>query len=307
MLKKKIIILVGPTAVGKSSVAICLAKKIGAEIISCDSMQVYRKMDIITSKAGTAQRKKIKHHLLDVIDPGKEYNVAKYRKDALLICEKILWQGKFPLFVGGTGLYYSIIIDGLFPAVPEDKSIRGKLLKRLAAKGSGYLYQRLVKTDPESARKIHPHDSKRIIRALEVYLKTGKPISVLQKTRVGLGPEYEIKIFGLNSDRRFLYKKIDQRVDRMFRAGLAKEVRGLVKNKLSKTAACAIGIRELQGYFNGQYPLAEAKRLIQRNSRRYAKRQLTWFRKDKRIQWINIKSTESPAQITLKLWKKLSW
>lgn len=306
MLKKKIVFLLGPTAIGKSSVAINLAKKIKAEIISCDSMQVYRKMDIITSKASFSQRKKIQHHLLDIIDPSKEYNVAKYRKEALLICDKLCSKDKIPLFVGGTGLYYSIIVDGLFPAVPEDKLIREKLTKQLATKGGKYLYQRLMKADPESAKKIHPNDTRRIIRALEVYLKTGKPISVLQKTRVGLGDDYEIKIFGLNSKRQLLYEKIDQRVDKMFKLGLVNEVKKLTKCQLSKTAACAIGIRELQGYFNGQYPLEEARRLIQRNSRHYAKRQLTWFRKDKRIQWVNVSQTEAPERVALKLWKKLS-
>lgn len=306
MLKKKIFFLLGPTAIGKSSVAICLAKKIKAEIISCDSMQVYRRMDIITSKASPAQRKKIRHHLLDIVDPDKEYNVAKYRKEALLICEKLFLKGKTPLFVGGTGLYYSIIIDGLFPNVSQDRLVRAKLNKQLLSRGPGFLHQRLANVDLESAKKIHPNDARRVIRALEVYLKTGQPISVLQKTRVGLGQDYEIKIFGLNSDRQFLYKKIDQRVDKMFKAGLVGEVKKIIKRKLSKTAACAIGISELQGYFKGQYSLEEAKRLICRNSRHYAKRQLTWFRKDKRIAWINLNKTEAPEQVALKLWKKLS-
>jgi len=306
MLKKKIIFLVGPTGIGKSAVAITLAKKINAEIISCDSMQVYRKMDIITSQVSLTQRKKIKHHLLGRLDPVKEYNVARYRKEALSICDKLFAKGKIPLFVGGTGLYYSIIINGLFPAVPEDKMIRAKLDRQLKLKGSRHLHKRLAKVDPEAAKKIHCNDARRIIRALEVYLKTGKPISALQKSRVGLGKEYELKIFGLNSNRQLLYDRIDQRVDKMFKLGLIGEVRGLLNRKLSKTAACAIGIRQLEGYLNGAWPLEEAKRLIQRDSRHYAKRQLTWFRKDKRIQWINITHKETPAQIALKLWKKLS-
>lgn len=305
MLKKKIVFLVGPTGIGKSAVAIILAKKINAEIISCDSMQVYRKMDIITSKAGLTQRKKIKHHLLDIVDPSKEYNVAKYRKEALSICRKLFEKGKIPLFVGGTGLYYSMIIDGLFPKVSEDKLIRAQLNKELELAGNLHLYRRLAKVDPDSAGKIHANDTRRIIRALEVYLKTGKPISVLQKSRVGLGKEYEIKIFGLNSNRQFLYQKIDQRVDKMFRSGLIAEVKGLLRRKLSKTAACAIGIRQLQGYLSGRQPKDEAKRLIQRDSRRYAKRQLTWFRKDKRIEWININNQVTPEKIALRLWKKL--
>jgi len=149
MLKKRIIFLLGPTGIGKSSVAISLAKKINAQIISCDSMQVYRKMDIITSKVTAGERKKVKHHLLGVIDPGQEYNVAKYRKAALSICDKLFSQGKTPLFVGGTGLYYSIIIDGLFPAVPQDRLIRVKLEKQLKLRGNKYLYRRLAFLCPD--------------------------------------------------------------------------------------------------------------------------------------------------------------
>ncbi|TRZ94695.1 tRNA (adenosine(37)-N6)-dimethylallyltransferase MiaA [bacterium] len=306
MLKKKIIFIVGPTAIGKSAVAISLAKKIKAEIISTDSMQVYRKMDIITSKVNHAQRRAIKHHLLGIIKPTLEYNVARYRRDALLICNKLFKQGKIPLFVGGTGLYYSVIIDGLFAAVPEDKGIRAELYKQARLKTSRYLHKKLAGVDPAIAKKIHPNDTKRIIRALEVYMKTGKPISSLQKQRKGLGPEYRIKIFGLNCPRQALYKKIEMRVERMFSLGLIDEVKRLLKYKLSKTAACAIGIRELRGYFDGEYPLDDAKRLIQRNSRHYAKRQLTWFRKDKRIQWINIKDKETPQGVVQRIWKKLS-
>ncbi|MCX5693821.1 MAG: tRNA (adenosine(37)-N6)-dimethylallyltransferase MiaA [Candidatus Omnitrophica bacterium] len=306
MLKKKIVFLLGPTGIGKSAVAISLAKKINAEIISCDSMQVYRKMNILTSKVSGEQRRKIKHHLLSSIDPSQEYNVAQYRQEALSICDKLFRKLKIPLFVGGTGLYYSTIVDGLFPAVPQDKLIRAKLEKQLKQKGNKYLYRRLSKLDADAAKKIHPNDARRIIRALEVYLKTGTRISELQKKRVGLDQQYEVNIFGLNSDRQILYNIINQRVDRMFALGLIGEVKRLLKCKLSQTAQCAIGIRELKGYFSGQYSLAEAKRLMQRNSRHYAKRQLTWFKKDKRIKWININKKVSPAQIATKLWKKLS-
>ena len=306
MLTKKIIFLLGPTGIGKSAVAISLAKKINAQIISCDSMQVYRSMDILTSQVTFAQRKKVKHHLIAVIDPEDEYNVAKYRREALAICDKLFKKGKIPLFVGGTGLYFSVIIDGLFPAVPQDKSIRLKLEKQLKLKGNKYIYRFLVKVDSVAAKKIHPHDTRRIIRALEVYLKTGKRISELQKNRIGLGKEYTLKIFGLNSKRQPLYDTIDQRVDKMFDQGLVNEVKRLIKHKLSRTAKCAIGIPELMGHFAGQYSLAEARRLIQRNSRHYAKRQLTWFRKDKRIQWINVNKTESPVKVAFKLWKELS-
>jgi len=305
MLKKKIIFLLGPTAIGKSAIAIHLAKKINAEIVSCDSMQVYRLMDVVTSQPSRAQRKQVKHHLLGIINPTNEYNVVRYRKEALSICNKLFLKGKIPLFVGGTGLYYSIIIDGIFPSVPEDKCIRVRLNKQLLLKGSRYLHKRLAKIDPLSAKKIHPNDARRIIRALEVYLKTGIPISVLQKKRVGLSDDYETKILALSMDRSALYEKIDKRVCKMFSSGLINEARRLLKYKLSKTATCAIGIRELEGWINTNYSLEEAKRLIQRNSRHYAKRQLTWFRKDKRIEWVSIKDKETPKEVAKRLWKKL--
>ncbi len=306
MLKKKIIFLVGPTGIGKTDVAINLAQQLNAEIVSCDSMQVYRRMDIITSKVTLLQRRKVKHHLVSIVNPTSEYNVAKYRKQAIAICNKLFNKGKIPLFVGGTGLYYSIIVDGLFSAAPQDRKIRAKLYKLLIAKGSKFLHSRLAHIDHVSSMKIHANDAKRIIRALEVFELTGKPISDLQMQRVGLGPVYDVKVFGLNTEREALYLKIDQRVDKMFKLGLIQEVRKLLKRKLSKTASYAIGIRELQGYFNQEYSLNEAKRLIKRNSRHLAKRQLTWFKNDKRIQWININKTDTPKQIALKLWKKLS-
>jgi len=303
MLKKKIIFLIGPTGIGKSAAAVSLARKLKAEIISCDSMQVYRGMDVITSKALPPQRRQVEHHLLDMVKPNQEYNVARYRNEALAICDKLFKKGKIPLFVGGTGLYYSIIIDGLFPSAPEDKKIRVGLYKEAKAKGGGQLYKKLCKVDPAAAEKIHPNDTRRIIRALEVFMLTGRRISSLQKQRKGLGPEYEIKIFGLNTNRELLYKKINTRVEKMFTLGLIGEVKRLLKGKLSKTASCAIGIKELKGYFSGDYPLGEARRLIQQESRRYAKRQLTWFRKDKRIKWINVKDKETPQGIARRIYK----
>ncbi len=307
MLKKRIVFLLGPTAIGKSAIAVHLAARINAEIVSCDSMQIYRRMDIVTSQPSRAQKKKIKHHLIGEIDPGREYNVAAYRKMAMDACGKIFAKGKIPLFVGGSGLYYSIIVDGIFPSCPQDKSIRGKLDNDLARKGSGYLFARLARVDPLSAGKIHPNDSRRIIRALEVYLKTGSPISEQQRKRSGLGGEYEMKVFVLDMDRNDLYRNIDRRVDKMFRLGLVKEARSLLGEKLSRTAYQAIGLREMDGYFNGEYDLSEARRLIQRNSRRYAKRQFTWFRKDKRLCWVKVKDDETAAEAAGRIWKKLSW
>jgi tRNA dimethylallyltransferase len=299
--KDKIIFIVGPTAVGKSKVAVLLAKKINAEIISCDSMQIYKGLDVITSKPPITFRKKARHHLIDVINPTKEYNVTRYRQDALKAVREILRKGKSPVFVGGSGLYMSIVIDGIFKGASCDKIIRQRLYKEWECFGSGYLYRRLKTVDPESAKKIHPNDAKRIIRALEVFEITGKPISNLKKQRTGIGNKYDIKIFCLNMAADNLYKRIDERVERMFVRGLENEVKRLLKLKLSKTAQCAIGIKELKGYFNGLYNIVEAKQMIKRNTRLYAKRQLTWFRKDKRIRWIDIDDKEKPEEIVGKI------
>ena len=305
-MRPKIVFLVGPTAIGKTEIAIILAKKLNARIISCDSMQIYKGMDIITAKPSFNLRKRIPHYLIDIVSPTQDFNVSRYRKKALVFIEKILKNKNIPLFVGGTGLYVSCVIDGIFEMGVRNVRTRRELYKEAEDRGPEYLYGQLKKIDPGAAEKIHPHDIKRIVRALEVFRITGKPISFLQKQRKPLTALYDIKIFGLDTERKKLYHRIDSRVDEMFERGLLDEVRRLLKLKLSKTASFAIGIKELKGYFEGTYDLEEAKRIIKRNSRQYAKRQLTWFRKDKRIHWVNIDAKEKPKEIADKIWKKLS-
>jgi len=305
-MKKKVVFLVGPTAVGKSDVAVSLAKEINGEIISCDSMQVYKGMDIISSQPGASLKKQVPHHFIGIISPAKEYNVSKYRKDAIKVMEKIIDKGKVPLFTGGTGLYMSILIDGIFEAKTEDESIRKKLYKEAESSGSLAMHDKLKKIDPRAASKIHPNDLKRIVRALEVFETTGKPISDLQKLRRGLADEYEIKSFCLNMARDKLYQRIEERINKMFRKGLVKEAAGLLKLKLSRTASYAIGLRELKGYFEKQYDLNEAKRQMARNTCLYSKRQLTWFRKDKRIKWVEVEPEEKPSVIANRIKKTIS-
>ncbi|MCX5705443.1 MAG: tRNA (adenosine(37)-N6)-dimethylallyltransferase MiaA [Candidatus Omnitrophica bacterium] len=304
--KPQIIFLVGPTAVGKTEIALYLAKKLKAEIISCDSMQIYKGMDIIASKPSLGQLKTIPHYLISTIPSEKAYNVSQYRKDALKIIKEIVKRKKIPLFVGGTGLYMAILINGIFELDTQGSKIRKKLQKIALNKGSDYLHKELHKVDPEAAEKIHHHDAKRIIRALEVFKLTGKSITALQKLRHGLKDDYDIKIFCLDIKREELYKRIDERVDRMFKQGLVNEARRLLKKNLSKTAACAIGLNELKGYFAGIYGQDVAKHFMKRNSRRYAKRQLTWFRKDKSIQWVKIKEMDKPKEITKKILMKIT-
>ena len=304
-MKRKTVFLMGPTAIGKTETAICLAKKINAEIISCDSMQIYKGMDIITSKPSAVLRRNVNHHLIDVIAPTKEYNVSMYRRDALKKIKEVIKKGRIPLLAGGTGLYMSILIDGIFTLEQKNKSIREGLYRLAESRGNQYLHKRLQNIDPEAALKIHPNDTRRIVRALEVFKNTGKPISFLQKQRKGLDQEYDVKIFCLNMPREKLYKIIDGRVDKMFARGIVSEAKKLLKSRLGKTASSAIGLRELKGYFDGLYDLEEVKHLIKRNTRLYAKRQLTWFRKDKRINWINISDKEEPKEVAERLWKEL--
>lgn len=305
MPKPRLIFIVGPTAVGKSETAVILAKKFKAEIISCDSMQVYKRMDIITSKPSALQRNRVRHHLIDIVEPTKRYNVANFRKEALIKIKEILKKGRTPLFVGGTGLYMSILIDGIFTGGYRNENIRKFFYREAKRKGNNYLYEKLKNYDPEAAAKIHRNDTKRLIRALEVFKGTGKPISSLQKERIGLSEDYDIKIFCLNMERHKLRERINRRVDEMFAKGLVSEVDALLKKKLSETAVSAIGIKELKGYFDGIYSMEEANQLIKRNTGAYAKRQLTWFRKDRRIKWINVKDSQAPSETAQKIWKEL--
>jgi len=268
-------------------------------------MQVYKGMDIITSKPKSSLMKRIKHHFIGVIPCGKEYNVSKYRKEAVRIIDRLVKLGKIPVFCGGTGLYVSMLVDGIFKGNKGDLILRKKLYKLADKYGKIYLYNRLKRVDQEAAGKIHPNDTRRIIRALEVFQTSGKPISVLQKERSGLSHDYDVRIFCLNMDRASLYKRIDTRVDKMLKSGLLDEVKRLLGKKLSKTAKVAIGLRELEGYLEGKYSLEESARLMKRNSRHYAKRQLTWFRNNKRVNWINIKDKDKPKQIAQRIFKIL--
>lgn len=304
--KPRIFFLVGPTASGKTAVALSLAKKIGAEIVSCDSMQIYEGFTIVSSAPTSRQRKKIPYHLVNMVAPTKEYNASQYRKDALRKIKVILEKGKTPLVVGGTGLYASILIDGIFRTSPPKKEIRESLYRALNRHGNLVLYERLKNVDPEAAAKIHPNDTKRIIRALEVFLATGTPISQLQKERKGIADTFQIKIFGLKMPRNMLYRRIDKRIDTMFQGGLLPEIKKLLRMRLSKTASYAIGIKEIAGYLKGSYNLQDAKAIMKKNTRNYAKRQLTWFRKDKRVQWIAVRASDTPSQIAAAAAKRVS-
>jgi len=284
MQKTQIIFLIGPTASGKTGLSIKLGRKLNAEIISCDSMCVYKGMDILTSKPSLTDRKKVRHYLIDIVPPVKEFSVAEYRCMALGKIEEILKRKKTPLFVGGSGLYVKAVIDGLFPSAEKDLKFRKKQEILATKYGKAYLYRKLKKIDPSRAAKIHPNDLRRVIRALEIYHTEKKKPSELNIATEPL--KYDFKIFGLQMDRNELYKNIDDRVDDMFKKGIVGEVKKLSKKKLSITAGKALGYSEVLGYLKGIYSLEDAKELLKKNTRHFAKRQLTWFRSDQRIIWL---------------------
>jgi len=284
----KVLFLVGPTGSGKSALALKLAKTLGGEIISADSMQVYKGMDIGTDKASRQTRRRIPHHLLDCVSLSHEFSVYEYRKLALRAAALILKKGKIPMVVGGTGLYVKALVDGISPQPGKSDEVRERLAAEAAEKGLGILYKRLEQIDPVVARRVHPNDEKRIVRALEVFELSGKRLSDWEKETVSLEQEgYCFVMAGLTLDRDELYRRIDGRVDSMFRKGLVREARGLYKKKLSVTARQAIGYRELFDHFEGRITLEEAKEQIKQNTRNFAKRQITWFKRDSRIRWFD--------------------
>jgi len=285
---EQIVFLVGPTAVGKTEISLHLARFLKAEIISCDSMCVYKGMDIGTQKPTLRQRKKIPHHIIDIISPYRNFSVAELRSRALKCIERIHNKGKAVLFVGGTALYMKALIDGLFRSPSADRALRAKLLKEEEDRGGGFLYRQLLKLDTQTAAILHPNDIRRIIRALEVCIKAGRPMSELKKKTKGLTADYDIKIFCPNLGRDRLYERIDRRVEKMFRQGLVKECRGLKTKSLSMTASQALGYKEVFAFLEGGYSLEETKVLIKKHTRHFAKRQLSWFRNDKRIVWVDV-------------------
>ncbi len=303
MIKKPLIVIVGPTAIGKSEVAIELAKRINGEIVSCDSCQVYKYLNIGTAKPTKEERKKIPHHLIDVIEPDEEFNAFLYARKAHKAISEIHKKKKTPILVGGSGLYVRATVDGIFLGAKKNKAIRERLRKF----SSDTLYRKLKKVDSETASHLHPHDRVRIIRALEVYELTGQPISALQEVSKGKEPNYNLTMIGLKRKRKELYQRINQRVERMIKKGLVKEVKNLLKKGFSKDLIVlkGLGYKEIIGYLDGEYDLKEAIRLLKRNSRRFAKRQLTWFNKDKRIHWIEIKKGDSASKVVSQIAKLL--
>jgi tRNA dimethylallyltransferase len=288
-MKFPLICIVGPTAVGKTEIAIQLAQHLDAEIVSLDSRQIYRGMDIGTAKPTPDQRQAVPHHLIDCVDVDQPFSVAEYQRLADTAIAEIRERGKRTMAVGGAGLYFRGIIDGLFDGPGADAEIRAKLQREADEHGNVALHERLRRCDPETANRVHPNNLVRVIRALEIYELTGKPISSLQQQWKMNEPRYLFRAFGLNMPREVLYRRIEERVDRMVEAGLIEEVKGLLDQGYPRNCVAmqSFGYKELIDYLDGKRTLDEAIALLKQNTRRFAKRQLTWFRNDPRIEWLD--------------------
>lgn len=287
--RKPLIILAGPTAVGKTSLSIRLAKETGGEIISADSMQVYRHMDIGSAKITKEEMEGVPHYLVDVLEPEEEFNVVRFQQMAKEAAERIWEKGKIPLVVGGTGFYIqALLYDIDFTENDGDESYRRQLEQKASdEEGASELYEMLKTVDPKAAQEIHPRNIKRIIRALEFYHQTGKKISEHNETQRQKMSPYNYAYFVLTDERGRLYERIDRRVDLMMEQGLLDEVRYLKKRGVRKdsTAMQGLGYKELYAYLDGEYPLDEAVRIIKRDTRHFAKRQLTWFKRERDVIW----------------------
>ena len=299
MNKPKVIIICGPTASGKTALSIELAKTINGEIVSCDSMQIYKDMDIGTAKPTAEEMQGIKHYLLDFIEPDKRYSVAEFKKDAEKAIEQILAKGKIPIVVGGTGLYVDSLIYGIeYQDIPLDEEYRNKLEQIANEKGLEVLYEKAKQIDEQAMKKISPNDKKRIIRVLEIYKATGKNKTEQEMESRKNEVKYDFKVFAINMDREVLYDRINKRVDIMIEQGLIEEVKNIIQ-KYSEfpTAMQGLGYKEVVEYLNGKCSKEEMIEKIKMETRRYAKRQLTWFRKNKQTIWINgLNSKESNVQ-----------
>jgi tRNA dimethylallyltransferase len=293
-LSLSLLCILGPTAVGKTELALRIATRIGGEIVSVDSRQIYCRMDVGTAKPSPEQLKLVPHHMIDCVMPDEPFSAADYQRGADKAINQIRQRGNVPILVGGSGMYFRAVVDGLFDGPQTDKLFRQKLRQEAEELGVQYLYDRLRAVDPEAAGNIHHNDLMRIIRALEVYEKSGKRISDLRQQWQSGQARYKFAAFGLIRARNELYERIEVRVDRMMAEGLLDEVRSLSEYSRDLPSMNCLGYRELLSSLDGQYDLDEAVRLIKRNTRRLAKRQLTWFRKDKRIKWIDLSTCPSP-------------
>ncbi len=296
-MKEKVIVIVGPTAIGKTELSLKLAKDLNGEIISGDSMQVYKGLDIGTAKASKEEQEMVPHHLIDIIEMTEDYTVSDFQTKARSLIEDITSRGKVPIIVGGSGLYIqSVLYDYQFPNEARDEAVTKELEKEVESKGIEPLYNRLKEIDPKQADKIHPNNHRRVIRAVEIYETTGLTMTEIQE-RQKVTPLYEVQFIGLEMDRALLYERINQRIDIMVQNGLIAEVSKVFENvDQTSQAMSGIGYKEFIPYFRGESSLHECMDTLKKNSRRFAKRQYTWFKNKMDIPWYNV-STNNKQEL----------
>ena len=300
-MQPKIVVITGPTASGKTALGVALAQRLGGEVVSADSMQIYRGMDIGTAKPTPEEMQGVPHHMIDIADPAENYSVSRYAAQAAACVDDILARGKLPIVVGGTGLYIDSLIAGrTFADGTADTALRQELSERYDEIGGEGLLGELRKVDPERAARLHPADKKRIVRAMEVYILTGKTITQHNLETQAIPPRYRPVWLGLDySDRAVLYRRIDLRVDKMLEDGLLDEIRALLALGVSPkaTAMQAIGYKEFLGVLDGTVTQDQAIEEVKLRSRQYAKRQLTWFRRNPDIHWLRLTGTEDFSEV----------
>jgi tRNA dimethylallyltransferase len=298
-----IVALVGPTAVGKSEVAIRVAQGLGTEVLTADSRQIYRGMDIGTDKPSMAERHGVPHRLIDLVDPDAPFNVGMFRRRALDEIDRLYGDEKMPLVVGGTGLYVRALLYGLWDGPAADWDFREQLEREANVDGNDHLHRALSRVDPMLAQRLHPHDRVKIIRALEVHHLCGRPLSELHQGHGFAEAHFTPCLIGLVRDREALYRRIDARVDVQLERGLVDETSRLLANGYGRQLGSmkGLGYRQMAGYLAGEYDYAEAVRVLKRDTRHFAKRQLTWFKKESHVTWVSIGEHETADQVAARI------
>ncbi|GAB7388364.1 tRNA (adenosine(37)-N6)-dimethylallyltransferase MiaA [Bacillaceae bacterium] len=305
--RDRLLVIVGPTAVGKTALSLQIAQDFAGEIISGDSMQVYRGMDIGTAKATKEERALVPHHLIDIKDPDEDFSVAEFQSLVRPLIREINERGHLPILVGGTGLYIQSVTHGYhFPEASQDEAFRREMHALAEREGNEALHNRLLAIDPETAARLHPNDRKRIIRALEIYHVTGKRMSELQKKE--REPRYDLLMIGLTMERQKLYERINERVEQMIDQGLIDEVKSLLARGYGPhlTSMQALGYKELIPYLEGRITKEEAIETIKKRTRNFAKRQLSWFRRLREIQWFDLTETASRDKIRERIYQTIA-
>lgn len=295
---RPVVVVLGPTAAGKSAVAVQVAKRYGTEVLTADSRQVYRGMDIGTDKPSLDERQGVTHRLIDLVEPDEPYNTGRYRREALQEIDRVVRQGRLPLVVGGTGLYIRTLIRGMCEAPEADAEIRRELMALVAVRGRAGLYAELVRVDPITAARLHPNDESKVIRALEVYRLAGCSLASLHARHQLQPAAFPTLLIGLQRPRETLYRRIETRIDWQLTHGMVEEVRTLLARGYGRTLGSmkGLGYRHLAAQFAGEYDAAEMVRRFKQDTRQFAKRQMTWFRKEPGITWLMIDEQESIRQ-----------